>query len=68
MSDSKGTYRFAAKDDAHGHPFIDVERKGGNDQLVGHLHLNCPPGTAYADAEDLAKLLNRSVVSVSREN
>jgi hypothetical protein len=66
MSDTTGKYRFQAKDDAEGHPFIDIERKGGQDILGGHMHLNCPPGTAYADAEYLARLLNRSVVSVTR--
>ena len=66
MSDTTGKYRFAAKDDAQGHPFIDIQRKSGDDTLGGHIHLNCPPGTSYADAAYVARLLNQSVVSVTR--
>ena len=66
MSDSTGRYRFSARDDAQGHPFIDVQRRGGEDTLGGHVHLNCPPGTSYEDAAYVAQLLNRSVVSVTR--
>ena len=66
MSDTTGKYRFSAKDDAQGHPFIDIQRKSGADTLGGHIHLDCPPGTSYGDAAYVAQLLNRSVVSVTR--